>query len=388
MATSFLVPIIAAIIIYGLSRITQSLLYVYLLFFSISITSALGFTETLTGLHATSTSMIFYGLAFYTAYFAYHIQKSHQRMTLENIFIGANPLLLITGPIGTFFNSIHHRSFKKRIKYFLPYIVIGIFMFKIVATPLTEYFFMLELTNLQSALLFALIFELFVYANFCGLSLMIYGVFGIAGVRIPLNFRQPFSARSLIDFWKGWHVSLSMVLKELFYKPVKRQLKASRFGTQASIIVVFLASAVWHGVTVNLLIWGLFHGALFVFTLFLVKKEYFFLTPFILVIGVVVGRMIFAESDTERLFEKLSFSLDTTTTVFTQLTSVPKATLASLVIGLTLIFIEFLFLKNRHVAKRNYKYLRVPFAQMVLIGLFVLLVSSNIGVDYAAYGQR
>nr|WP_304440551.1 MBOAT family O-acyltransferase [Thiomicrospira sp. ALE5] len=378
---------IVSAFIFAIWLLTKSPWLVYGLFFSISFTSLFGFTETLTGSHATSTNLIFYGLAFYTAYFAYHIQRNN--LTGNNILIGANPLLLVTGPISTFFKSHAHKQFRKRLAYYLPFIVIGIFLFKVIATPLTEFFSMIELTDLASALTFAVIFELFVYANFAGLSLMIYGLFGIAGVKIPLNFRQPFSARNLIDFWKGWHVSLSIVLKAVFYEPVKRKLNFSRFSTQLAILVVFLASAFWHGVTFNFLIWGLLHGLLFVLTLYLLKrKKVLFMVPVLLVMGVVIGRMVFADSDTARLIEKLMFSWDANTEVLTHMLSVPKAALIALFLGLMLMFVEFAFLRNRHVAKRNYKFLRVPFSQMVMIGLFVLLVSTSVGLDYAVYGQR
>lgn len=381
------IPVIVSVFIFGIWLVTKSPWMVYGLFFSISFTSLFGFTETLTGSHATSTSLIFYGLAFYTAYFAYHIQRN--KLSANNVLIGANPLLLVTGPISTFFKSHAHKQFRKRVAYYLPFIVIGIFLFKVIATPLTEFFTMIELTDLASALTFALIFELFVYANFAGLSLMIYGLFGIAGVKIPLNFRQPFSARNLIDFWKGWHVSLSIVLKAVFYEPVKRKFKFTRFSTQLAILVVFLASAFWHGVTFNFLVWGLLHGLLFVLTLYLLKRRMMpYMVPVLLLIGVVVGRMVFADSDTARLLEKLMFNWDANTEVLAHMFSVPKSALIALFLGLFLMFVEFAFLRNRHVAKRNYKFLRVPFSQMVMIGLFVLLVSTSVGVDYAVYGQR
>lgn len=383
-ASKLAIPLLVSCFIYLFWLATKNRWMVYPLFFSISLTSLLGFTETLTGSHSTATNVIFYGLAFYTAYFSYHIQKN--QLSLNNVLIGANPLLLVTGPISTFFKSYVHRRFRKRVSYYLPFIVIGIFMFKVVATPLTDFFGMIELTDIGSALVFALIFELFVYANFAGLSLIIYGLFGIAGVKIPLNFRQPFSSRNLIDFWKGWHVSLSIVLKAIFYEPVKRKFKFSRFSTQLAILAVFLASAFWHGVTFNFLVWGLLHGLLLIFTLYLLQRRIFFLAPFILIIGIVIGRMVFADSDIDRLLDKLSFSWDANATFLSEMMAVPKPALAALFIGLMLIIIEFTFLRNRHVAKRNYKFLRVPFAQMAMIGLFVLLVSTN--VEYAVYGQR
>jgi hypothetical protein len=361
-------------------------LLVYGLFFSITLTSAFGLTSTLTGSHATSSSIWFYGLSFYTAFFAYHLALSN--VPGRHLWVGSNPLLLITGPIATFFTPITHKALRKRIAYYLPFLVLGVFLFKVVATPLTEFFKLIELTDALSAIVFAIIFELFVYANFCGLSLIIYALLGMFGVKIPLNFRQPFSARNLIEFWKGWHVSLSMVLKELFYAPTKRAMGRSKWGTYAAIMVVFMASALWHGITVNFVLWGLMHGLLFVLTLWLLKAKIRYVVPVVLLVAIVLGRMIFADSDTERLLTKLSFVFDPNTELLKLIMEVPQAALAALLIALLLVIIEFGFAKQKQVAKRNYKYLRVPLAQWIMLGLFVLLVSANIGIDYAVYGQR
>ncbi|WP_127469977.1 MBOAT family O-acyltransferase [Thiomicrorhabdus aquaedulcis] len=368
-------------------------LLVYGLFFSITLTSLFGLTTTLTGSHATSTSIWFYGLSFYTAFFAYHLAQSS--LQSGHVWVGSNPLLLFTGPIAAFFTSITHKAWRKRLAYYLPFLVLGIFLFKVVATPLTEFFKLIELTDAVSAVVFALIFELFVYANFCGLSLIIYALLGIFGVKIPLNFRQPFSARNLIEFWKGWHVSLSLVLKALFYNPTKHAMGKSRWGTYAAIMVVFMASAMWHGITVNFIVWGLLHGALFVLTLWLLKLRVRFLLAWVpvlvsivMLLAIVLGRMIFADSDTERLLTKLSFVYEPNTELWSTIMAVPQAAMAALLIALGLVLVEFTFAKQKQVAKRNYKYLRVPIAQWGLIALFVLLVSANIGIDYAVYGQR
>ena len=119
-------------------------------------------------------------------------------------------------------------------------------MFQIIGIPLTEFFFLIESTDVVSSIIFAAIFEIFVYANFCGLSLLLFGLFGLFGYRIPLNFNQPFSSRNIIEFWRGWHTSLSKVLKVLFYKPLRK--KRSLF---IALIGVYIASAMWHGVTLN-----------------------------------------------------------------------------------------------------------------------------------------
>ena len=224
----------------------------YILFFSISITGLFGLTQNLTGSHAESNNFFLYGLSFYTASIAYLLANDSLR--ISKILNITNPLLLITGPIALYVKSLQHKKTLERYKYFVPFIIIGLFMFQIVASPLTNFFFLLEHTDIVSSILFAFIFEIFVYMNFCGLSLAIYGFFGLFGYRIPLNFRQPFSSNNIVEFWRGWHVSLSEVLKILFYNPIRKKNSLMR-----EIFVGFFASAMWHGITFNFFIWGVFH---------------------------------------------------------------------------------------------------------------------------------
>ncbi len=192
----------------------------YLLFFTISVFSALGLTKTLTGSHSGSTNYLLTGISFYTATIAYLIyQQQFHKHTILGV---TNPLLLVTGPIALFVKDQNYKKFKNRFNYYFPFIILGLFLHQSIATPLTKTFFLISATDVVSSLTFALLFELFVYANFCGLSLLIYGLMGLMGVKIPLNFRQPFSATNIVDFWKGWHTSLSLVLKTLFYTPLRK----------------------------------------------------------------------------------------------------------------------------------------------------------------------
>src|SRR5262249_1435107 len=97
---------------------TKKSLLKYVLFFSITVTSAFGLTKTMTGAYAASTNILLYGFAFYTTSIAYLLHS--QRLSATSILVASNPLLLITGPIATIFGSIHHYSFQKRARYFLP----------------------------------------------------------------------------------------------------------------------------------------------------------------------------------------------------------------------------------------------------------------------------
>ena len=102
---------------------------------------------------------------------------------------------------------------------------------------------------------------LYVYHDFMGATDMARGVAMMAGIELPENFNRPFSALSLRDFWRRWHMSLSGFLREYLYIP----LGGSRRGTRRTIVnlfVVFVAMGLWHGFTVPFLLFGLWHGFL------------------------------------------------------------------------------------------------------------------------------
>jgi hypothetical protein len=211
--------------------------------------------------------------------------------------------------------------------------------------------------------------------------MIIFAIFGILGVSIPMNFRQPFSSRNLIEFWRGWHTSLSNVLKELYYQPIRK-----KFNSTIAIIFVFVCSGLWHGMTLNFVIWGSFHALCYLMTKVFDKKRYKYLTTIIMILAIPLGRIIFLDNDPQRLMLKLSFSDFTFN--YLALTQFNLHNYLSLLIGLVIILLEFIFLKGSYFKQKNYKFLRMPMIQLVLFFLILLLISSSDGTNYAAYGQR
>ena len=149
---------------------------------------------------------------------------------------------------------------------------------------------------------------------------------------------------------------------------------------------MYLASAMWHGITFNFLIWGCFHALVFIVTLFILKKNINILPTILLIIGVIVGRLIFADSDTDRLMQKLLFSYEGFGALDT-IWSLPNTTKVSLIMGFSLIAIEFLFRNTKMLKKRNYKYLRTPISLAVMLVITIFLIDQG-ALNYAVYGQR
>lgn len=100
-----------------------------------------------------------------------------------------------------------------------------------------------------------------IYFDFSGYSDMAIGLGRIFGFRIPENFHYPYTATSIRDFWRRWHITLSSWFRDYLYIPLGgNRLSASR--TTLHLLLVFFLCGLWHGASWNFVFWGLFHGAL------------------------------------------------------------------------------------------------------------------------------
>ncbi len=99
------------------------------------------------------------------------------------------------------------------------------------------------------------------YMDFSGYSDMAIGIAEMMDIRIPENFNMPYLSENLSEFWKRWHISLSAWLTEYVYIPLggnRRGTMRTRFN---SVITMFV-SGLWHGFSLNYLLWGFLHGVL------------------------------------------------------------------------------------------------------------------------------
>lgn len=97
------------------------------------------------------------------------------------------------------------------------------------------------------------------YCDFAGYSALAIGTAKILGFDIGANFKQPYFASSVRDFWNRWHISLSSWLKDYVYIPLGGSRKG-KFRTQINLLVTFFVSGVWHGGGGNYIVWGALHG--------------------------------------------------------------------------------------------------------------------------------
>ncbi|HUY31251.1 MAG TPA: MBOAT family protein [Pirellulales bacterium] len=102
-------------------------------------------------------------------------------------------------------------------------------------------------------------YALQIYFDFSGYSDMAIGLGLMLGFRFLENFNYPYVARSITDFWRRWHISLSTWFRDYLYIPLGGNRRAAwRVGL--NLLTVFLLCGLWHGASWNFAVWGLFHG--------------------------------------------------------------------------------------------------------------------------------
>lgn len=105
----------------------------------------------------------------------------------------------------------------------------------------------------------SIFYTLQIYADFAGYSLMAIGCGKMLGIELPTNFVRPYFAKTVTDFWRRWHISLTTWFRDYIYFPLGGN-RCSKLRWMFNTMVVFVVSGLWHGAAYTFLIWGAFHG--------------------------------------------------------------------------------------------------------------------------------
>lgn len=201
--------------------------------------------------------------------------------------------------------NINIRRFDRALKLF----IMGLAMKVLLADKVGLLFFEIEKIGFESistplAWMGAVAFSLQLYFDFCGYTLMAMGLGNMLGFRIPVNFDSPYASRSVSEFYRRWHITLGKWFRDYIYIPLGGNRKGV-IVTLINLFVVWLLTGVWHGRSLNFLIWA---GILFVFIalekLFLNKLLYKtkVLSRIYLIFVIVVSWVTFAITDVTRLW--------------------------------------------------------------------------------------
>ncbi len=195
--------------------------------------------------------------------------KAERNILTYALFVSFFPQL-VAGPIERAKNLLP--QFHERIKFDadtciegLKLMIWGYFLKLCIAENVSPYvnavFNNLDHHNGTSVAMAAFFFTFQIYGDFCGYSLIAIGAARCMGYRLMMNFNHPYLARTMKDFWRRWHISLSTWFMDYVYIPLGGS-RCSRWKHYRNILITFLVSGIWHGANWTFVVWGGYHGVL------------------------------------------------------------------------------------------------------------------------------
>lgn len=226
------------------------------------------------------------GISFYTFQtMSYTIDVYKQNVKAQKNFISFATYVtlfpqLIAGPIVKYRDvseSLENRKenitdFSEGIKRF----IIGLFKKVMIANNagfIWESIHSLPYSEISLSLAWigAICYSLQIYYDFSGYSDMAIGLGKMFGFHFLENFNYPYIAKSITDFWRKWHISLSSWFKEYVYIPLGGSRKTIA-RTVINLLIVWFLTGLWHGASWNFVVWGLYFGVLLIIEKFVLKK--------------------------------------------------------------------------------------------------------------------
>ena len=255
------------------------------------------------------------GISFYTFQQIAYLVDSHDKKVKNSNFSSYSLFVLffpqlIAGPI------VHHKelipqfnSFKGRainpenISKGILLFSIGLFKKVVIAEYFSFYsdagFTNTNLLYLLEAWIASVSFGFQLYFDFSAYSDMAIGIALLFNIKLPENFRSPYRAATIKDFWQRWHITLSHFLRSYISIPLKK----CGVPLYPTIILTFLISGVWHGAGFTFVIWGLLHGSALVVQALWERfgiKVPFYLAWFITFLFLTASRVFFRADNVEQ----------------------------------------------------------------------------------------
>lgn len=194
----------------------------------------------------------------------YRVQKNYIHLALYISFFPQ----LIAGPIVRYKDineQLNHRvCTPEKVAWGIRRFIYGLGKKVIIANitaQCVDIIYALDYNNLTGLLAWtgAILYTLQIYYDFSGYSDMAIGLGWIFGFDFMENFNYPYLSCSIQEFWQRWHISLGTWFREYLYIPLGGNRKG-KTRTYFNLIVVFLATGLWHGASFNFILWGLYHG--------------------------------------------------------------------------------------------------------------------------------
>jgi len=156
----------------------------------------------------------------------------------------------------------------QRIQLAMPLLINGLFKKVVIADnlkPLVDAVFAQGSAASSLMIAIALLgFSIQIYCDFSGYSDMAIAVARMFGIYLMQNFRSPYLATSLQDFWHRWHISLSTWFRDYVYIPLGGNRHKWQITVYRNLFITFVISGLWHGASWNFVIWGGLHGLMMI----------------------------------------------------------------------------------------------------------------------------
>jgi D-alanyl-lipoteichoic acid acyltransferase DltB (MBOAT superfamily) len=193
--------------------------------------------------------------------------KAEKNLGMYALFVSFFPQL-VAGPIERTknllpqFREVHYYNSKK-LESGIKQMIWGFFMKLVVADRLAlivnSAYNNVEEHNGVTLFIATVFFAFQIYCDFSGYSNIAIGAAKIMGFELMTNFRRPYLAININDFWSRWHISLSTWFKDYLYIPLGGN-RVSPARNYFNVFITFLVSGIWHGANWTFVIWGLLHG--------------------------------------------------------------------------------------------------------------------------------
>lgn len=226
-------------------------------------------------------------------------------------------------------------------------------------------------TTTLSTILISISFTLQIYFDFSGYSDMAIGLGKIFGFDFLENFNYPFISKSITEFWRRWHISLSSFFKDYIYIPLGGS-KCSKLKWVRNILIVWSLTGLWHGAQWNFIIWGLFFAIILLIEKLLIKKHLEnkkILSHIYTIVIVLISFTIFNSNTLNELITNLK-----NITGLSNIDLINKETIYYLKSNLVLLAISIIgstpLLKNIYLKIKDKKIIKV----LEVIILFILLI--------------
>jgi len=251
-------------------------------------------------------------------------QKAEKHFGIYSLYVMFYPQL-VAGPIERPQNILPQLHAKHEFNYAnlsagLKQMAWGFFKKLVVADRLSIYVDTVypnpELHNGTTVVISSLFFAIQIYCDFSGYSDIAIGCAKTMGFDLMTNFKRPYFAKSISDFWSRWHISLSTWFRDYLYIPLGgNRVKISR--RFLNLFIVFILSGLWHGASYNFIIWGVLHGVYQIIGLaikpYLAKLETHFSSFFLQIWNFLKGTMVLSIVT----FAWIFFRADSLTDAFT-----------------------------------------------------------------------